>query len=729
MLANARPPVQHAARVLLNVAQASAGVLGVLSGQKPSERFSAAEALPPATTGVERAEDLFGNVAGFTLATLPLAAIPGASVAGAAGVGAAAQERDIKSAAISGVTTAGAAGLAGRAAGAIQRAGVPRGAPAWVRPGPAVRAASHGPGTVAFGAAQPLAAAAMHRLTGEKDYPMPGPQEWAQGTGDMIAVALVSGLVGKAGALAAKAPPEVARHAQVIADAVRPPAGMTPRSVAASQRLSEALNKVLVGKRVWLDLPDGAGRGVADVQRVFAYRTPQGAERVTVLVQDATSPVPFPVRYESSQALVDAVGNRPRVSEAQAAEPVVPAAEVERNLPEQRAARLAEVEPKLARLEANEPPRNDKGYRRWAQRVERLRAERDRLGAAAPAATPSPAAVSPEKSSANITPPRETAPNYRQMGTEDVLGLAGQGDAQARAEWERRQQRGRAPEPPNEAGGGGPATTEQPTAERPGFTLKKGQAPTKAEAAQMTDSQLISAWMDATGRLQALRNDPNALSGDITRWAHARDDISAERDSRKNGGGGPANVTPVRGEGTAAPPPPVVAVASPAPPAATPTPPKAPKPTVAVAKPTPKNPREAHRAGEMSRGAALQAYRDKFAPDAAAFDLDAETTRRVIDRAAIEELDTTLLGDKADSMTKYRVSDAHSAVTKEAAKEAAAKGADKKQDAESAAAKEESRKAYGASAIPIEFEGAETHTSLLRGLSKSNRDNLTKRSP
>lgn len=454
LLESAPPVIRHGARVLFNMAQAPAGVLGVVAGQPPEQRFSAAAALPPARTKAERVEDFAGNVAGFTLATMPLALIPGVSPVGAAGAVAAAQEHDLKSAAISGVTTAAAAGAAGRLAQPLTKAvgrltGVPSGAPAWVRPSPVASAAGHLPGAVAFGAAQPLTAAAMHRLTGEPDYPMPGPEEWAKGTGEMIAVALVSGALGRARSLAANADPRVVRHAELVARAVRPPAGVDP---ARSKAFTDALNAQLAGKRIMMNLPDGPGQGEVTVQRVFAYRAPGGLERITVLVSDPLSKVPVPIRFDSGQQLVDAIGARPRIGEGVGGVQV-PAAEVERaaqgrTSPAAVAEQRAEVEARLARLEKNAPPKGDKGYRRWAQRVERLRAERDRLGAAAPSPAPSPAAVPPEAGGARITPPTERPLNYRQMANEDILGLAGRGDAQARAEWQRRQAKGAPPEAP-----------------------------------------------------------------------------------------------------------------------------------------------------------------------------------------------------------------------------------------------------------------------------------------
>lgn len=371
---------QLAARAVAAGAQAAPNLSPFLA---PEASYSTRDLVPPAEDVPAHIADLVGGLTGFMATATALRAIPGVGAAGAAGATGALQEGTLKERAIRGVTLTGAAGGAHAAAGRI----------AGRAPGAIRATAAQVPSAAAFGAGQPWAEAYMHRLTGDKDYTLPTGWDMAKGTGEMLAVNLLLGSRGIAAAGRARASltREQARHAEVIARAIAPPRGLRPADAAASKRLSDRLNEVLAGRRVWMALPDGSGRGAATVQRVVAYRLPDGTERIHVLASDATSHVPVPVTFRSGEELVRSVARIPRPSETP--DVVVPEAEVVRNLPAERSRRLAEAEAKLARLQKSPPGKGDKRYRRWAQRVASLTAERDALSGADQRTAPSPAPV------------------------------------------------------------------------------------------------------------------------------------------------------------------------------------------------------------------------------------------------------------------------------------------------------------------------------------------------
>jgi hypothetical protein len=195
-----------------------------------------------------------------------------------------------------------------------------------------------------------------------------------------------------------KVPPAVLERAQMLARDLAPPEGLTTQDAAASKRLSEAVNGVLAGRVVGLTLPGGEGKVPARVGRAMIFRTAAG-EDVRLLVQDpAGSPVV--VRFQSVADMVKAI--RPlsgeRAEESRATVGAVREAGA--------GAQESEIDRRLDALKANEPARSDKGYRRWAQRVARLTAEREALRARpVSAARPAPVAADAE------TPPDAHTPS------------------------------------------------------------------------------------------------------------------------------------------------------------------------------------------------------------------------------------------------------------------------------------------------------------------------------
>lgn len=380
----------------------------------PSADQAPRGSLLPAQTPLEHIGDVAGSVGAFALPAGLLTPVVGP--AAAAGITAAMQRGTPKERAIRFAANAAGAGLASKASSAILSGGMTPAARALTQvlgdhPSAVREVASHLPGAAVFGGGVPLAEAVMSRLTGEKNAPLPGPKEWATGAGDMLVVGLVSMATGRAMSPQARtaferAPESVRAHAEAVARAVAPPRGYT-----VPKQEAEGLRQALVGKTVMLDVPGGLGRGAAKVRGVIVYRSPAGDQRIHLLVSDPQGAVMAPVTFNSTEALVSAVGRLPQGE--QRAE--VPDAEVARNLPEGRversaaeAVRLTEVEAKMSRLEKSNPGKGDKDYRRWAQRVAKLTAERDALKATgAKLPPPSPAPVVPEAKPVAVAPPEK----------------------------------------------------------------------------------------------------------------------------------------------------------------------------------------------------------------------------------------------------------------------------------------------------------------------------------
>ena len=381
--------------------------------------YSTKDLVPPAKNLPEHAQDVAGQLLGFGATATALGAIPGVSAAGAAGATGALQEGTLRERAIRGATMAATAGASETAGAAIAGNGA----------GALRKLAAQVPPAIGFGAFQPVAEAAMNGK------PLPTPADWAKGSGEMLVINLITHGAGAMHEALAAAPPDVAAHAQAVADAVRPPRGLTPLGAEASARLSQRLSDALAGKNVGLTLPSGQ-RAAVRIEAVTAYNEPEGGQRVHLVISDPSGSAPVPVTFRSLPQMRDAIEPLPPKPDVT---PVVPPAEVQSALNqrsvarqaqrpevasvlgEQAAARLAPVEKSLAGLLEHPVGKGDKDYRRWASRVERLTSERDALrkdaelaprpAPVAPAAQPvveggGPAAVSaPERGSGTAAPP------------------------------------------------------------------------------------------------------------------------------------------------------------------------------------------------------------------------------------------------------------------------------------------------------------------------------------
>ena len=429
-----------------------AGLPGGMVNVPETQPWSKQDILPPPRTTGERVARTAGDIAGFVARTAPLE-MAGVPPPIAAGLGAATDAETGKETLISGVTTGATAGIIGPAGKAI----------AGEAAGPIARLAGETPAAVGFGAIQPTLAAHMHRLTGEKDYPMPTPQEWAKGAGLQLALAIAhqgpAAVAEWRQRLGAAANEKVLRHAQEVAKAFAEPQQAIYRGGKPQPELTKTLNKTLGGKIVWMPT-EGGDRAAARVAGVTSWQDPAAVSphnpqgyRITVLVTPHEGGVPVPVTYNGLEALRDLA--RPRVAEQTAVQPptlqeAAPALpELHRRMAEEpvrqrvNEQRISEIDQSLKGLERSRPPANDKGYRRWAQRVAKLTAEREALAAERPTApSPAPGAVVPRET---IEPPpglagpeggrAVPAPDVRQMSEAQLRAL---GTAEARSELGRR---------------------------------------------------------------------------------------------------------------------------------------------------------------------------------------------------------------------------------------------------------------------------------------------------
>lgn len=411
------PTGRALARMAASAVQAAPNVSVALP---PERQYSTRDLVPPPTNAAEHIADLVGGIVGFGATATAAGAVPGVGPAAAAGLTGFAQEGTLKERAIRGATLEATAGLTHGASTAL----------AGPEAGALRTAAAQVPSAVGFGALQPWADRQIHALTGEKPEPFTG-WDAAKGSLEMLAVNLLLGGRGIARAATrqraagpaaapqavpgaippgaapleprtpegepAGIPDPVMRRARFIADQLQPPAGMSARHVTESRKITDAVNGVLEGKVVGLTLPESGGKVPARILKAVAYRTEAGTEGRLIVEDPAGSPTV--VRYGSIDEMVRAI----RPLSGRRGEGTRETVAAVRSAADE--ARLAEVETSLAGLQKSRPAANDKGYRRWAQRVARLTAERDALRGSPPESpAPSPAPTAPPAGTPTASP-------------------------------------------------------------------------------------------------------------------------------------------------------------------------------------------------------------------------------------------------------------------------------------------------------------------------------------